>query len=202
VEARWSRRARWAERGRAGGGGGGVAGWARPSTWAWTRARSAAGPGTSTRRRAVARPSRTRQMGKQLCDVLFLMCIRSHAGPAKTHGSTRRPPEGLQGSRCGAPLESLSAQIRRAGGPQSQDRRCNNGDDSGMGAPRRRRRCGALLYRTHNSHRRSRGPCGRASGTDKPDVDPRASAACQPVAARRVLSVAKRPTSCPKISRA
>jgi hypothetical protein len=29
----------------------------------------------------------------QLCDVLFLMCIRSHAVAAKTHGSTRRPPE-------------------------------------------------------------------------------------------------------------
>jgi hypothetical protein len=44
--------------------------------------------------RAVAQPSRTRQYWQvQLCDVLFLMCIRSHADPAKTHGSTGRPPE-------------------------------------------------------------------------------------------------------------
>jgi hypothetical protein len=99
VEARWSR-------GRVGGAGvwwrwrWSAEGWARPTVDvdAGSRALSQPDSDTGTARRAQRQTERDGQwlnprahqaiLQVQLCDVLFLMCIRSHAVAAKTHGST------------------------------------------------------------------------------------------------------------------
>jgi hypothetical protein len=194
--------------GRAGGSGGGVAGWARPSTWAWTRALGqpqALGParedgqrpgsGSTLAHQAILASAAVR---RAVPDVYPITCRPGQ--DAREHWKT--PRKGSKVPAVGRPWNRWTRSLDERRALQSQDKRCNNGDESVMGAPRRRRRCSVLLYRADSTHRRSRGSCGRPSGTDKPDVDLRASAACQPVAARFVLSVAKRPTSRPKISRA